>query len=93
MRVGISFFVSFLLFLVQGLVNADYSDYDSGRYRVGGPPDYRYYDKATPAQPGPYDQYKAQQDDANVYWGNRYETPEPSAADEYDVNRGLMDME
>jgi hypothetical protein len=93
MRVRISFFICFLLLIVQGLLFAAYDDYDTGRYRVGGPPSYRYYDKTSAASPGPYDEYKAQQDDPNVYWGDRYYgTEEPSSGEEYEVNRGLMDL-
>ena len=93
MKACIKFFIATWFLFVQELLTADYNDYDSGRYRVGGPPDYRYYDKTSPARPGPYDEYKAQQNDANVYWGDRYNEPEkPSPAEEYEVERGLMDL-
>ena len=88
------FFSALLLLFIQGLLIAAYTDYDFGQYRYGGQPAYRYYDKFDTPDAGAAERYVGNENERVAgYWEDKYYgTVEPTATQQYEVNRELLDM-
>jgi hypothetical protein len=92
--------VSALFLFAAGMGWAALDDYDYGAgSRVNGPPTYRTYDKTSAYQNKTYTNSDYQPEDANEYWGDRYygdqeeQTDQPEPQDNYDLDKGITDME
>ena len=67
-----------------------YEDYDTGRYRANGPPDYRYNDKSS----SPNDSLGIGSTDANENWVERYGgNREPDSVESNRMEREIYQME
>jgi hypothetical protein len=83
-----------LCYVVPGALFAAYTDYDFGGSRWGGPPAYRYYDKIGTPGPTAQQQYVANENErVSNYWESKYYgTVAPTAQEQHDINRALMDI-
>ena len=80
-------FISLLFFAAYPLYAA-IDEYDYGAYRVGGPPDYRNYDRVSSYEKKTYTNSSYRPEDANSYWGNQYyhnENPNPGESSKMDL--------
>jgi hypothetical protein len=83
-----------LCYFVPGTLFAAYTDYDFGGTRYGSFPGYRYYDKFSTPGPTAAQAYVANENErvANYWESKYYGTVEPTAQEQYDINRALLDI-
>ena len=83
-----------LCYCVPGSLFAAYTDYDFGGTRYGGPPAYRNYDKMSTPGPTATQKYVTKENErVSEYWEDKYYgTVEPTAQEQHDINRALMDI-
>lgn len=83
-----------LSFLLITPLRAALEDFDYGADRVGGPPSYRNYDKLSSYQDQTYSNSSYVQEDANIYWADRYnDNEEPDARESNKIGLDILDLE